>query len=985
MRRVTIFVSLLIILPMVLFSQTGKISGRVYNEATGEPIPGANIILEGTYLGAAADVNGNYTVLNIPPGKYNVVVSAVGFVKTTIKDVVVNAEKTTFLDVAMKEEVIGLPEVVVEARRPLIDRSLTGARSTVTSDDIEMLPVADVQDVLKTSPSNFGGYIRGGNRYETRVLVEGIDLSDKYYEPNIGSIRGFPGLFVAYHGVNLNFRENINLANIGIGAIQEVNVNSGATSAEFSQAAAGIVNISLKEGKGRISGRVYAKYTPKIKHKGPDVYYGKMPDGGTAAEKYLGEKSELEKIGDEKAKRYTWYPGKYWYGNKPTYEAEISLGGGLMKNLGFYIDTRLFNSYGKYPNEFRREVDLTGKLTYNLTPSIKLTGIGILSDQGYYLGWKNQMYSERFKFFLEGAPLYTRGTLAASLKLTHAISANTFYEVQISYMQSPTEVGYVDSNGDGKIELGETKGNFIKFTPAEIKKYVSRIDKSKFFTTVPGNESESEASFPGAGLYPIARPGAYYEFQKLTQFNVKGSIKSQVTFHHLLSAGFDLKFYTYEQIRRYTVVGRFEFEEYSVKPSEMAFFAQDRIEYSGIIVNLGLRIDAFNSGANEIGNFFRPFKVEEQEIELGGENEKIKVARRKILRTRKIKMKWLIGPRVGISHPISDRASMYYSFSRTMQVPPFSSMYADSYSEFHGTLPVIWLTDEEPIKSTTYEMGLQYAISDYFGLNLSAYYRTIENYNTYGISVKPVRGLGIGNYNIRFKGGYADSRGVELSLRSRQLPIANFVKVSGIFTYTYSYIKALRPASVMALRGQNKTAFNAAVDSAIYGGRIPFEDAKYWAGYEMNITGGRSSSFTGYDRPHRISVALFFDFSGFGNLPVDLRLSTFTTAASGFLYPLSLEDPRSRKLGVAPWNIRTDMRIEAGVKLAGLRVSPFIEIRNVFDRANIIGYDNSTNEGQVLWEQKGIPTGPLATVVFRDGSSAYDIAREVYFGIKIDF
>ncbi len=66
---------------------TGKISGYVTDEETGEPIVGANVIIEGTYLGASADLDGYYSISNIPPGEYRVIFSAVGYQKIIVEKV----------------------------------------------------------------------------------------------------------------------------------------------------------------------------------------------------------------------------------------------------------------------------------------------------------------------------------------------------------------------------------------------------------------------------------------------------------------------------------------------------------------------------------------------------------------------------------------------------------------------------------------------------------------------------------------------------------------------------------------------------------------------------------------------------------------------------------------------------------------------------------------------------------------------------------
>ena len=987
MRRFFMTLYALVALAMVTttaFAASGKLTGKVVDAKTGEPIVGASVSINGTQLGAAVDIDGIYNILNIPPGTYDVTVTGVGYTKTTVRGVLINTNLTTYQNFSVEPASVGLPEVVVEAPRKVIDITQTTGRSIMTSGQIQALPAANLKEIMATSPSAFNGYVRGGKRFETAYIVDGIDLSNMTFE----QANAANGLFTSYLGVNLSFRQNGNLADIGSDALQEVSVNTS-SDLQYAPASAGIVNMTLKEGTGRITGQATVKYASSLNAAGPNVYTGILPDGTTPQSKYIDEKAALNSSGNtSKADRYTWIPGEYWYGNKPTTNAQFNVGGGITKNLGFMVDAKYINSYGMYPNDFNRSLDATATVDWSIDPTLKLTGIGILSDQGYFLGWRNSMYNENFKFFLQGVPRYAMGTAAASLKLTNTISSKTYYNAQFSYTDSPDKVGFITNNGQIN-PIGATTGNFITFsTPDQLKQYISDINLSKFFSLVPQNETPSEASFPSSGPYKLSRPGAYYENQDVQQYNLRADINSQVNPHHLLSGGFNIQMYDYHNLRRFSPSGYLDTEDYTVHPKEYGAYIQDRMNYSGLIVNAGLRVDGWDAGAKGINNFFAPYTLVPDSEVFGGVNpngtpEVVHFNNMVVNRTRPIPVKWLFEPQIGISHPISDRASMYYSFSRTMQPLPFSALYGISYSEFHTSLPNVTEVGQDPMQSTNYEMGLQYAVSTYFGINLSAYYRTIQNYNQMAYEIVPRAGIA-STYYLYFYGGNADARGVELTLRSNALPLSHSLSLTGVVTYSYSYVRALVGGT--PLRGQNNFAFfTTAGDSAKYAGGLPFANANYMAGFEQAVLGSNSSSFGGYDRPNRLTLILNFDWMRpFSSVPVDFHLNTFTTYESGFLYPITIADPRSREIGTAPFNLRTDMRFEADFKAGVLRIAPFVEVLNLFNRLNVMAYDNST-QGQILWEEKGIPTGPYGQVVLPDGTSVYDIGRTVYFGVSVDF
>jgi hypothetical protein len=84
------------------------------------------------------------------------------------------------------------------------------------------------------------------------------------------------------------------------------------------------------------------------------------------------------------------------------------------------------------------------------------------------------------------------------------------------------------------------------------------------------------------------------------------------------------------------------------------------------------------------------------------------------------------------------------------------------------------------------------------------------------------------------------------------------------------------------------------------------------------------------------------------------------------------------------------VRLEKGFSLAGtMKVAVYADVQNLFNWTNILAYDNTTT-GQILWEKSNEgdnpnPTGTQLRPVGPDGSLFYDIPREVYFGVRLDF
>ncbi|MFA6235327.1 MAG: TonB-dependent receptor, partial [Bacteroidota bacterium] len=167
--------------PLLLAGTSGKIAGKVIDTETGEGIPGVNIILVGTTMGAATNLDGEYTILNVPPGTYELKASAIGYSPVAVRDVRVNIDLTTRINVNMGEAVLQLnEEVVITATRPLVRKDLTASTSVVGSEEIASLPVTEVSEVLNLQAGYINGHVRGGRQGEVAYWIDGVPVTDVY-------------------------------------------------------------------------------------------------------------------------------------------------------------------------------------------------------------------------------------------------------------------------------------------------------------------------------------------------------------------------------------------------------------------------------------------------------------------------------------------------------------------------------------------------------------------------------------------------------------------------------------------------------------------------------------------------------------------------------------------------------------------------------------------------------------------------------------
>jgi len=158
------FLSLISILDV--YAQTkGQITGKITDEETKEPLPGVNVMIKGTYYGAATDLQGNYTIRSMNPGQYTMEISMIGYKKTQNTGVRVLADQTTKVDVELEVSVLAFgEEVVIIGERPLFDIEETASRRSISSSEIQAEVVESVQDIV----SNQVGVVRSDGEIHIR-------------------------------------------------------------------------------------------------------------------------------------------------------------------------------------------------------------------------------------------------------------------------------------------------------------------------------------------------------------------------------------------------------------------------------------------------------------------------------------------------------------------------------------------------------------------------------------------------------------------------------------------------------------------------------------------------------------------------------------------------------------------------------------------------------------------------------------------------
>ncbi len=269
-------------LPALIFAQKGTVRGNVFDKGSAAPIAFATVGIQGAGLGATSDLNGFFTISNIPLGPQKLKVSFIGY-KEYVIDIEVKKGEILYQNIFLEEgNGTELEEVVVSAKKSKAQAEIQISKIAITPKQIRSLPSAggqaDVAQYLTVLPGvvftgDQGGqlYIRGGSPVQNRVLLDGMTIYNPFHSIGFFSV----------------FETEL---------IRNVDVLTGGFNADYGGRISAVVDVKTREGnRKRLSGIVSASpFQAKALIEGPLI---KLKEEGGASISYVftGKKSLIDR------------------------------------------------------------------------------------------------------------------------------------------------------------------------------------------------------------------------------------------------------------------------------------------------------------------------------------------------------------------------------------------------------------------------------------------------------------------------------------------------------------------------------------------------------------------------------------------------------------------------------------------------------------------------------------------------------------------
>ena len=769
-----LIILLLVVLPHALLAQgTGRLQGKVIDTKTNEGLPGANVVVKGTYYGGVTNIDGEVKIEKVNPGSYTVEVSLLGYKVVQFTDVKVDEGQTATITAKMEETVLSLgQDIVIVGEKPMFDIEETSSKRSINQEDIQAAAVKNVQSIVALQSGVVMAdneiHIRGGRTHENAYLVDGISVQD----PLAGT--GF--------GLQLS-----------PASIQEVEVITGGYNAEYGQATSGIVNITTREGAEKYSGSIGYKtdhwgWNKNSRANWNTDIYDMNLSGPEPLTTYLfpalgaqipGQMSFFGTFFANLTDGYTRWVERIGSDGRPN-GYEVLAPGGLYSSIygGSSYAPRRSNNYSW----------LT-KLTYKPTTTIKLSyayNQSVTIDQNTQTIQStlervepNPGYQYLFQYIPDSANTFTQRNIQHSLSWTHTLSNQTFYEVKLSRYTAHVRG---DANGKDFSEYIE---------PADIVTYPIRYYNET---------TDTVGVIPGDGFYDVGAPTSWRD-HFIDEFTFKFDLTNYFSEKNKFKTGLEMRFQSLQiadLVRPWVKPLGFDNDIYSVSPALGALYVQDNITLSGMILNVGLRWDYWLPGkfVDDIAKDTSAKLIISQALREQYLNDSFSFFGKR--------MKARISPRLGISHPISDNQTLFFSYGHFSKLPRPQFVYSKlNRTSVRSNLPV-GNPNLNPETTVAYELGIRNQLSGNDVLTVTAFYKDIFDYITEK-SVRRITGTGGSQfYSTYLNSDYGRVRGVEIEYKKR---IGNWFRGSASGSYSIATGKSSTPneSAVRLQQGEPET------------------------------------------------------------------------------------------------------------------------------------------------------------------------------------
>ncbi|MFZ2322205.1 MAG: TonB-dependent receptor [Ignavibacteriaceae bacterium] len=906
--------SLILIAFTSLHAQSGKISGRVTDGNTGEPLPFVNIIVEGTTQGAASDIDGYYSIIGLRPGTFDIKASAIGYNSQTVQGVRVSIDLTTDINFQLMETSVELKgEVIVTATRPLVTKDLTSSTAIVSADDISVLPVTEFQEVLQLQAGIVGGNVRGGRSGEVVYAIDGVPMTDVY--------------------------DGSTVVDVSTSSIQELQFVSGAFNAEYGKALSGYVNIATKDGDNHFTGSISSyvgDYVSDGKRNDVTIFRGLTTVNPVAIRDIEGNLSGPiipNTLFFYVNARYIYFGG--WLNGKRVFNPwDITVNNGATYPIEPQPgETARYSIQATGDGEivsmnWNEKIYGQGKLTYRPFSGVKLNYNYIVDDVEYRDfasddGWQ-------FSYNPDGDFRRFRKGNTNILGLTHTLSPNTFYQANFSYFfKLYRHYVYEDPN-----DSRWTNDKLLEQQPTEVPSFKTGGTRNQQFKRTTSTYGFKLDFTSQVNKINMVKFGVEANQHKLGFDNI----------YLLQPLGIeDPSFTGNPYVKRHIPDPNDPNENLSIniyqrKPVELSAYIQDKLELNEIIINVGVRVDYFDPDGQVLTDvtdpdIYRPRKLENIYVgdtngdgKLGSGDQEKTVEQRKQARVmsdgstqpwyKDANSDFSFSPRLGVAFPITDRGVIHFSYGHFFQIPNFDLLYSNPEFKFGsgtGNLGIAGNADLKAQQTISGEVGLQQAFTDDITIDLTAYFRDIRNLA--GTRADEIRlPGGSSSYSQYVNSDFGFVKGVVLTVTKR---LSN--NWSATLDYTFQSAKG-------------NASDPAATRNAIVGGEQP----------EIQLVK------LNWDQTNTVNVT--FSYSS----PDDWGFSLIGQYGSGFPYTPQSSLNLSTLLTnseLKPNSVNVDMRAYKDIRMGNLRLSLFARVYNLFDIRNEVNVYNDSGTADFTIEE----------------------------------